>query len=70
MFALGSPTLIMALLVLMVLVLDVRMVVYFLRDLYQPERHVYGGDKEVWAAIIIFGSVLGWLAYLHIGRES
>ena len=70
MFALGSPTLIMALLVLMVLVLDVWMVIYFLRDLYRPERRVYGDDKEVWAAIIIIGSVLGWLAYLYIGREN
>jgi hypothetical protein len=70
MFAIGSPSLIVAVLGLIALILYVRMMIYFLRDLYQPERRVYGGDKQVWAAIIIFGSVLGWIAYLSIGRES
>jgi Phospholipase_D-nuclease N-terminal len=70
MFALGSPTLITALLVLVILLLDVRIVIYFLKDLYQPERRVYGGDKQIWAAIIVFGSVLGWIAYLSFGRQN
>ncbi len=65
-----SPTLPAALLPLAVVALDLVMAYYFAQDLYQPERRVSGGDKTVWLFIIVFGSVVGCLAYLLIGRES
>ncbi len=55
---------------LVALVLDVMVALYFIDDLMKPERRVAGGDKTIWLVIILFGSVLGWLAYLYIGREN
>ena len=64
------PIPLMLLLLLVFLVLYVRLVIYFLEDLYQPERRVSGGNKDLWALIIVLGSVVGIMAYLLIGRES
>ena len=55
---------------LILLVIDVAISLYFINDLYQPERRVNGGDKTLWMAIILFGSVLGWIVYLNFGREN
>jgi hypothetical protein len=55
---------------LILLVIDVAISLYFINDLYKPERRVNGGDKTIWMAIILFGSVLGWIVYLNYGRES
>jgi hypothetical protein len=52
------------------LLLDLAIAFYFIQDLYQPQRRVSGGDKTVWLVIILFGSVLGWMAYLLIGRQE
>lgn len=57
-------------LAIVVILIDLRVALYFLNDLYQPERRVAGGDKSVWAAIIIFGSILGMMAYMFFGREG
>lgn len=57
-------------LVLIALIVDIRVAMYFLDDLYKPERRVSGGDKSVWAVIIVVGSVLGMLAYVLFGREN
>jgi hypothetical protein len=50
--------------------IDLRVAMSFLHDLYKPERRVAGGNKDTWAAIILFGSIVGMLAYLLIGREA
>ena len=52
------------------IVLDLLIAFYFLQDLYKPERRVCGADKTVWAFVIVFGSVLGWAAYLFYGRQA
>jgi hypothetical protein len=39
-----------------------------LRDLLQEDRRVRGGNKGVWAVIIVFGELLGPLIYLAFGR--
>ena len=41
-----------------------------LRDLLQPERRVKGGNKWLWALIIVLGEVLGPLLYFALGREN
>jgi len=64
------PVPITILLVIVFIAIYVRVVKYFVDDLYLPERRVSGGDKTVWLVIIIFGSVLGILAYLLVGREN
>lgn len=69
-FNTSLPPQIVVLLAIVFLLVYLRLVMYFIEDLYQPERRVSGGDKTVWLVIILFGSVLGILAYLLIGRES
>lgn len=73
MLVLGDPSTPLPLAILfplIVLILDLAVALYFIEDLYKPERRVYGGDKTMWLVIILFGSILGWLAYLLIGREA
>jgi Phospholipase_D-nuclease N-terminal len=53
---------------LILLLLDLIIVLYCLDDLLKPERRVAGGNKAVWAIILIFSGV-GWVAYLLFGRE-
>ncbi len=65
-----GSTLSTALMPLAVVALDLVMAYYFAQDLYRPERRVSGGDKTVWLFIIVFGSVVGCMAYLLFGRES
>lgn len=57
-------------LVIVLLLMDLWVATRFLNDLYQPERRVVGGDKTMWAAIILFGSILGMMAYVLFGREN
>jgi hypothetical protein len=40
-----------------------------LYDLLQPHRTVRNLGKNVWAVVIIFGSVLGLFLYFAVGRE-
>jgi hypothetical protein len=54
----------------LLLLLDLGAAMYFLRDLYQPNRRVRGDDKFFWAVAILIGSVVGWAAYLLYGREA
>ena len=53
-----------------ILAISVVLDIYILNDLYQPTRHVRGGDKQFWAVIIVLGSIIGVLAYLSYGREE
>ena len=64
------PPPLVILLVIVFIVIYLRLLMYFVEDLYKPERRVAGGDKTVWLFIILFGSVLGILAYLYFGRQS
>ncbi|HEV8194865.1 MAG TPA: PLDc N-terminal domain-containing protein [Ktedonobacterales bacterium] len=48
---------------------DLWVAMRLINDLYKPERQV-NGDKNVWAAIILFGSILGILAYTLFGRAE
>lgn len=51
-------------------VIQLTLMVIALRDLVQPDRRVKGGDKRIWAAVIILGQLLGPLLYLVVGREE
>lgn len=68
--ALPPPLPLSVLFAIVAFALDVVIALYFVQDLMQPERRVAGGDKTIWLVIILFGSVLGWAAYLLVGREK
>jgi hypothetical protein len=56
--------------IIVALLLDLWMAKRLLDDLYRPDRRVVGGDKTMWAVIILFGSILGMMAYVLFGREN
>jgi hypothetical protein len=52
------------------IVLQLLLVVVALRDLIQPDRRVRGGNKGIWAVIIVLGELLGPIVYFVAGREE
>ena len=60
----------LAVIFLPLLLIQLILIVVALRDLLRPERRVKGGNKWVWALIIVFGELLGPLLYFALGREN
>lgn len=58
------------LLALPLVLIQLSLIVLALRDLVTPERVVLGGNKLVWALIIVFGELLGPVAYFLAGRRD
>jgi len=58
------------LLVLPIAILELALLGLAIRDLLKDERHVRGGNKALWALVIVFFSLLGPIVYLAIGRED
>lgn len=52
------------------LLVELGLLVYALVDLFRADRRVKGGNKLVWALVIIFVSTLGPIIYLLLGRED
>ena len=50
------------------LVVDLVLIVVALRDLIRPDRRVRGGDKRIWAVVIVIVEFIGPLLYLTVGR--
>ncbi len=44
--------------------------IFSLIDLFRADRRVKGGNKLVWALIILLVSTFGPLIYLFVGRED
>lgn len=65
---LTAPSLLVILLAIGVAIVYVRVVIFFINDLYKPERVVVGFSKDIWAVIIVLGSIAGIAAYLLYGR--
>ncbi len=59
----------LALLVPVVLI-QLGLIAFALKDLASPERRVKGGNKLVWALVIIFINYIGPLLYFFVGREE
>jgi hypothetical protein len=55
-------------LVIPLVLIQVVLIVIALRDLVRPERRVRGGDKRIWAVVIVLGELIGPLVYLTLGR--
>jgi len=58
------------LLVLPIAILELALLGLAIRDLLKDERHVRGGNKALWALVIVFISLLGPIVYFTIGRED
>ena len=52
------------------IVLQLALMAVGLYDLTRPDRRVKGGNKLVWGLVIVFGQMIGPLAYLLFGRED
>lgn len=44
--------------------------IFALIDLFRSDRRVKGGNKLVWALVILLVSTFGSLIYLFLGRED
>ncbi len=53
-----------------VIVVELVLIVFALRDLVRPERRVRGNSKLLWGIVIVFISLLGPIIYLAAGREE
>ena len=58
------------LLVLPIVVIELGLIVFALRDLLRPERRVRGDSKLMWGLLIVFVGMLGPILYLTVGREE
>ena len=52
------------------IVVQLGLIAFALKDLLDPERTVRGGNKAIWAAIIVLGELFGPLAYFALGRQE
>jgi hypothetical protein len=57
-------------LVLPIVLIQLGLMVVALIDLEHEERRVRGGNKVIWALIIVFLNVIGPILYLTVGREE
>jgi hypothetical protein len=58
------------LLLLPVVLIEIGLIVFALRDLIRPERRVRGESKLMWGLVICFISLLGPILYLTVGRQE
>jgi hypothetical protein len=58
------------LLILPILVIELALLGLAIRDLLRADRRVRGGNKGVWALVILVFSLLGPILYFMIGRED
>lgn len=53
-----------------IILLNLVLIIYALRDLFKAERRVKGDNKLVWALVIVLISTFGPLIYLLAGRKE
>ncbi|MFL5717714.1 MAG: PLD nuclease N-terminal domain-containing protein [Chloroflexota bacterium] len=53
-----------------IIVIEIGLIIYALRDLLRPERTVRGESKLMWGLVIVFISLLGPILYLTVGRQE
>ena len=58
------------LLVMPILIIEIGLILFALRDLLRPERRVRGESKLMWGILIVFVGLLGPILYLVVGREE
>lgn len=67
-----SPDQVMALLPFLIplILVELGLLVFALIDLLRADRKVKGGNKLVWALVIVLIGTLGPIIYLLLGRED
>jgi hypothetical protein len=60
----------LALLVLPILLIEIGLIVFALRDLLRPDRRVRGNSKLLWGLVIVFIGLLGPILYFVVGRDE
>jgi len=50
--------------------LQIVLIIFGIRDLMRPDRRVKGGSKIVWGLIIVFFNLIGPALYFLAGREE
>jgi hypothetical protein len=58
------------LLVLPIVLIQLGLMIFALRDLVRPERRVRGDSKLMWGVIIVVINIIGPVLYLLVGREE
>ena len=58
------------LLILPIVILEIALIVFALRDLVRPERRVRGDSKLLWGIVIVLFQIIGPILYFAVGRES
>lgn len=58
------------LLIVPIIVIQLGLIIFALRDLLRPERRVRGDNKLVWGLIIVFVNLIGPILYFLVGREE
>jgi hypothetical protein len=53
-----------------IVIIQLGLMIAALIDLERAERRVRGGNKLVWAVVIVFVNVLGPIIYFVAGREE
>jgi len=53
-----------------IIAIEIGLMIFALYDLFRPERRVKGGNKIVWAVVILVFNLVGSLVYLLAGRED
>ena len=58
------------LLILPIVILEIALIVFALRDLVRPERRVRGDSKLLWGVVIVLFQLIGPILYFVVGRET
>jgi Phospholipase_D-nuclease N-terminal len=58
------------LLAIPIVIVELGLLVFALRDLLRPERRVRGDSKLMWGLIIILVNFIGPILYFVVGREE
>ncbi len=58
------------LLVTPVILIELGLIIFALRDLLKPERRVRGDSKLMWGVIIVLFNLIGPILYFVVGREQ
>jgi len=56
--------------ILPIVILEIALIVFALRDLVRPERRVRGDSKLLWGIVIVLFQLIGPILYFMVGRET
>ena len=66
----GVNTTQILLLAVPIVILELALIVFALRDLLRPERRVRGDSKVMWGIIVVVFGIIGPVLYFLVGREE